>query len=403
MTGLSALRSSIEVRRPRAVQRASPSFPPPLASPHAQPRAAPSSSLLLQRRIDELDDFYHDNLVDERCVLFNKQCKKLRQLLNEYAAAVAAHSATAPQGSLGSSAALGLEESRVSHAGGSGSGAFGAGAAATSAGFGSGGAAAAAAASAAAALGASSIIIRPDQRLSYEHLSWWFAQEGARELPGMDQAIVERVWGHVTRTNLDGRMSVSDLKGWYISFGKRALARTPPLTAADLEHELVPTAFMYDSRASVSERVERAQAERERLEAARLEKLKEIGRAEAARVGGGGAGAGRSGGGGGGGGSGGSGGAGSSAGARFIAAPVGAPPLQLPSDAFDFQLRLTEEEYRSMRLRQRELLATAKFRERIEAAHAKAPAREGDELGVFTRSEGAFVDAGKRNAVRYRS
>ena len=71
MTGLSALRSSIEVRRPRAVQRASPSFPPPLASPHAQPRAAPSSSLLLQRRIDELDDFYHDNLVDERCGLFH--------------------------------------------------------------------------------------------------------------------------------------------------------------------------------------------------------------------------------------------------------------------------------------------------------------------------------------------
>jgi hypothetical protein len=393
MTGLSALRSSIEVRPPVWTS------PTPLAplAPPPSPAHAPTPPTHLapqprthQRRIDELDDFYHENLVDERCVLFNKQCKKLRQLLNEYAAAVAAHSAAAP---LGSSAAMGLEESRVSQGGG-GQQAFGA-----SAGGGGGGSAAAAAA-AAAALGAASIIIRPDQRLSYEHLSWWFAQEGARELPGMDQAIVERVWGHVTRTNLDGRMSVSDLKGWYISFGKRALARHPPLTAADLEHELVPTAFMYDSRASVSERVERAQAERERLEALRLEKLKEIGRAEAARAGGGGgarsSGSGSASGGGGGGGG---------AGARFLAAPTGAPSLALPSDAFDFQLRLTEEEYRSMRLRQRELLATAKFRERIEAAHAKAPAREGSEaeLGIYTKSEGAFVDAGKRNAILYRS
>ena len=68
MGGLSALRAAIEVRRER---RAAPSRrrrlkpPRPLTAlpicfffPHAQ------------RRIDELDVFYHENLVDERSLLF---------------------------------------------------------------------------------------------------------------------------------------------------------------------------------------------------------------------------------------------------------------------------------------------------------------------------------------------
>ena len=283
-----------------------------------------------------------------------------------------------------------MEDSRVSQGGMGMGGSSGGGIFGSSGGGGGGGAAGAYLQGAPV----SNIVIKPDQRLSYEHLSWWFAQEGARELPGMDQAIVERVWGHTTRTNLDGKMSVSDLKGWYISFGKRALARNPPLTAADLEKELVPTAFMYDSRGSVNERVERAQAERERLEALRMEKLKEIGRAEAARARPATAP------------TAGSASASASSASSFFILPSNASPLALPSDAFDFQLRLTEEEYRSLRLRQRELLAMSKFKERVEAAAEARKGRgagEGEELGVYSKSEGALLDAGKRNAYLYRS
>jgi hypothetical protein len=324
-------------------------------------------------------------LVDERSLLFGKQKSKLRKLLNEYAAAVAAHSSSAVQQS--SAVSFGMEDSRISTAaagtgmigGGGGVGGGGYFGGAASAPFGS-----SASASAAAGAASASILIRPDQRLSYEHLSWWFAQEGSRELPGMDQAIVERVWGHMTRTNVDGRMSVNDLKGWYISFGKRALARSPPLTAADLEKELVPTAFMYDNRGSVAEKLERAHAERERLERERLEKLKEIGRAEAAReakLGGAGrpstaaagstAGSGMT-----------ASGRGRALGSSFLDAASG-PPLELPSDSFDFQLRLTEEEYKSMRLRQREIIATRKFQERIESAQGAKAEKAKEESGGF--------------------
>ena len=80
----------------------------------------------------------------------SKQKSKLRKLLNEYAAAVAAH--TGGEGGAGFDG----ERSRGGAAPFVG----------TSSNFGS---------AAAAPAPAASIVIRPDQRLSYEHLSWWFA------------------------------------------------------------------------------------------------------------------------------------------------------------------------------------------------------------------------------------
>jgi len=274
----------------------------------------------LQHRIDALDVFYHDNLVDERSLLFGRQRSKLRKLLNEYDAAVAAIRG-------GGEAPLDASRNTVDNN------------------------SSAPLPSSATASAPLSILIRPDQRLTFDHLSWWFAQEGTRELPGMDHAILERVWSHMTRTNVDGKMSVSDLKCWYISFGKRALQRNPPLTAADLEKELVPSSFMYENRESVDDRVARAEKERDRREKERLERLKEIGKADAMK----------------------------SNSAKVVKShpkisflDVHAPPLHLPSDSFDFQLRLTEEDYKSMRLRMREIQAEGKFKERIEKANDKA-------------------------------
>ncbi len=76
-----------------------------------------------------------------------------------------------------------------------------------------------------------------------------------------------------------------------------------------------------------------------------------------------------------------------------------APPLHLPSDSFDFQIRMTLEEYNSMRLRMREMVAEGKFKERVERAMEKRPVELGEERvaeAVYSRSEGVYVDPGKK-------
>jgi hypothetical protein len=41
--------------------------------------------------------------------------------------------------------------------------------------------------------------------------------------------VVEKVFNNVTKTNLDGKMSIRDLRQWYITFGKKALRENLPL------------------------------------------------------------------------------------------------------------------------------------------------------------------------------
>jgi hypothetical protein len=64
--------------------------------------------------------------------------------------------------------------------------------------------------------------IREDTRLNGQELLAWFTQAGAAEMPEVPAEAIARVFASVTRTNSDGKMSVRDLRQWYITFGKRA-------------------------------------------------------------------------------------------------------------------------------------------------------------------------------------
>jgi hypothetical protein len=71
--------------------------------------------------------------------------------------------------------------------------------------------------------------------------------------------VVERVFASVTRTNTDGRLSVRDLRQWYITFGKRAMREG---IGAD---EIVSVAFVRSSgAAAVTARKEALLHERKR-------------------------------------------------------------------------------------------------------------------------------------------
>jgi hypothetical protein len=71
--------------------------------------------------------------------------------------------------------------------------------------------------------------------------------------------VVERVFASVTRTNTDGRLSVRDLRQWYITFGKRAMREG---LGAD---EIVSVAFVRSSgAAAVTARKEALLHERKR-------------------------------------------------------------------------------------------------------------------------------------------
>ena len=191
MDGLSDLRASIEVRR--ACRRTALS---PASLGRIAPRDAPHpTSRSHQTRIDALEAFYNRHLDDERSLLFEKQRLKLRKLLHEYDAAVA---------QLGSSRTNPLQQR--GSAGGLSAAATAAAALAGSASYGL----------ASPGAPAQTRVIREDSRLTLAETAAWFAQAGAAEMPDLTFACVEKVFGHVTRTNVDGRMSVRDLRQWCV-------------------------------------------------------------------------------------------------------------------------------------------------------------------------------------------
>lgn len=87
-------------------------------------------------------------------------------------------------------------------------------------------------------IGMTTRTITESTRLNLLELSAWFTQAGHAEMPELTLPIIERVWTHTTRINPDGRMSIRDLRQWYISFGKKAIEMG--LTEQDLEKELLP-------------------------------------------------------------------------------------------------------------------------------------------------------------------
>jgi hypothetical protein len=207
--------------------------PPPSSFAPFLPPFVPSSrrshrtgALLAQGRIAELEDFYTAHLDDERALLFDKQRMKLRKLLHEYDSAVASLQAQgggagAGYGGGGSSSASAAPSAASSP---SGAGALAAHLSMGGSGLGGGGGGAH---GGGGAPGSVTRDVTENSRLTLVELTAWFTQVGFAELRDRSAGgeiraevtlpVLQQVFRNVTRTNLDGKMSIRDVRQWYIS------------------------------------------------------------------------------------------------------------------------------------------------------------------------------------------
>lgn len=316
----------------------------------------------MQNRISMLDAFYTAHLDDERSLLFDKQRLKLRKLLAEYDAAVASLSGGA---SLPPSTA-------------------GAGTAEAAAYGGSGG-----------ELGlVVSRQINEDSRLSVDDLLAWFTQAGAGSMPEMTAAVVEKVYANITRTNLDGKMSIRDLRQWYISFGKRALREG----VGNFDSELVPAALVKTTHKATSKAaISLAAAERTKpmyaWEKTAAEGEGASGSPAAASALGGSAALAASGLG------------------RSTAGSVSAGAIGLPNHMLEFQIRLTPEEYHAMGMKRRALEAELRYKDRVKKAQEKEAKLRGADRKINAETDAStsifreqpYQDHVNLNSILYRS
>lgn len=149
----------------------------------------------VERRIDDLENFYVAHVDDERSVLFEKQRLKLRKLLHEFESAIAPPQV--PSQSAGSAAHAGGFEGVSASSGDM----FPQQPQPT----------------------VTTRVVREDTRLTSVEMSAWFDQAGRAEMPEVSMDVVEGVYANVTRVNTDGRMSIRELRQWYTTFGKKAL------------------------------------------------------------------------------------------------------------------------------------------------------------------------------------
>ena len=184
----------------------------------------------MQGRIAELEDFYTAHLDDERALLFDKQRMKLRKLLHEYDNAVASLQAQgggagAGYGGGGSSSASAAPSAASSP---SGAGALAAHLSMGGSGFGGGGGGGGGGAhGGGGAPGSVTRDVTENSRLTLVELTAWFTQVGFAELRDRSAGgeiraevtlpVLQQVFRNVTRTNLDGQMSIRDVRQWYIS------------------------------------------------------------------------------------------------------------------------------------------------------------------------------------------
>jgi hypothetical protein len=267
-------------------------------------------------------------------MLFDKQRLKLRKLLHEYDEAVRSMSAPAWPMSAQRNAsppghARGLDLASIGESG----------------------------------TGVTTRQIREDSRLSLPELLSWFTQAGAIEMPEVTVPLVEKLFANVTRTNVDGRMSVRDLRQWYISYGKRALRSG----VSSFNAEVVPSALVKKGAAEAEGR---------------------------------GAGAGRA-----------AGKAlytweGDASGLGASASSFdGGAPLPLPNHMLEFQLRLSSEEYAAFTAKRRGFEAELRYKERQTRGRASAAALARDRLlageGVAAGGEGQGAYAEPNGAASY--
>lgn len=310
--------------------------------------ASLKSSIL--RRIEDLEQFYVQNVDDDRSVLFEKQRLKLRKLLADYGQASASVPAAAPSPAVpaasyaysGRSAAPAAPPAATTTRYQTPATAAPEPVYAEDYQYGSG----ADYAAAQTGYGGQQVVMRAiriaeDTRLSKDELVACFAQALGAEMPEVSPDIVERVYETVTKTNLDGKMSVRDLRQWYISFGKRALREGIPLgaDASIVSPALVAKhGFAHSRKASKPTKAE--------LAAAATAKTMYAWEAAAAA-------------------------ATSSAADDAPEASSASEPVSLPHGMLEFQVRLSPDEWSLVQLKRRQMEAEERYRSRVQAAKDK--------------------------------
>lgn len=204
--------------------------------------------------------------------------------------------------------------------------------------------------------------ISEGSRLTFTEIGAWFSQAGQQEMPEVTLEVLQSVFRNVTRTNLDGKISIRDLRQWYISYGKRALRAG----IARFDGELVPSAMVKPSTAAAREGARKPVPavksglypwEQQAAAGSAQAPSSTIGNVNTSS-------------------------AASVAAAQqssSAAAAASSGPLGLPNAMLEFQVRLTPEEFKLMSLRRRQYESEIRFRERIAiAAQAKqAPNKQG--------------------------
>jgi hypothetical protein len=195
-------------------------------------------------------------------------------------------------------------------------------------------------------------------------------------------------------------MSIRDIRQWYISYGKRALAKN----IANFDGELVPVALLKSSvsghgASSVAAKKftpqlptlpkgiyswEQGYSAAEAPADAPAVSVPASASSSTAAV---------------------SAAAAAASAAATAAAEADAAPLRLPNHLLEFQVRLTPEEYSKMCLRRRQYEGELRFRERIakaEKAKTQSKTRGFGEIPSAVR-DGEFVDASAPTSYLFRS
>ncbi|CAE7820556.1 unnamed protein product [Symbiodinium sp. KB8] len=200
--------------------------------------------------------------------------------------------------------------------------------------------------------------VREDSRLSMEELRAWLMNGGAKNMRGLSDELVVAVYAELSKGQPDGKLSPRDFRSWYLSFGRNGatpdnlfptMRRAPKAKTKKLPTIKGP---LYDWEKSAEER--------------RLSGSGGTGELEEEEE-----------------------------------------PMGLPGNVLEFQIVLTEAEYKAVLMKRRTKQAELKYKKRVAAAQAARDAKAAKEEALRARasatSTGPYVDPGTMQSTMYRS
>lgn len=265
----------------------------------------------IERRIDELENFFVAHSDDERAAFFETQRLKLRSLLQSFH--TGARSATRSRGDAGPASPVGSPStsSPSRAAGGAGS----------------------------------PRRVPDDARLSKEQGEEWFATQGKREMLGVTPAIFGAAFDEVAAGSRDGvSASVRELRRWYFNEFRKGRKSAPRSRKSTREEDAAAAAATAAAPPPIyAWEVEGGRASHSRSRSRSLGG--ELAGADTMRS------------------------------SRSLGATTASeallsrmPAVGMPKPVIEFQVRLTPEEFAALQIRRREFVAERRFKSRVRRA-----------------------------------